>query len=186
MQPRNATISSVGQQEQIALDINDKIVVIKFGEFDSDIDADDITTIDYSNLVGEMLTVSTLLNRVGLLKAQCEKDLKDARFNHDVLAAETRHRERKQALADGVKATYLEKHVADIVTIDKGIALSQKTIHRLEFELEVLNSLYWSVKSKDDKLQHLSAHVTPQDMEERIIEGVVNQMYVRLHEKHIK
>jgi len=185
--PRNVTVSTVGDQDTIHLSfLPNKVICINISEFDTDIDVDDLTTIHHENIVGEILTISTLLNRIGILKAQAEKDLKDFALEHDILIAETRKRLRAKALGEGVRATYLEKHLADEIRIDQGIILSEKTLTRKQYEFAVIESIFWAVKSKDDKLNKMSDKLTPIEMESQIIEGVINQMLITSSDKLIK
>ncbi|NCB03017.1 MAG: hypothetical protein EOM67_12745, partial [Spirochaetia bacterium] len=60
--------------ELIKIPIGDKIIVLKQEEFDTDINMDDITQIQYDNLYGEIVTVSALMNRIGILKAMVDNE----------------------------------------------------------------------------------------------------------------
>ena len=45
--------------------LNDKPIVLIYGDLDEEINVDEITKIDYSNLYGESVTISVILNRIG-------------------------------------------------------------------------------------------------------------------------
>ena len=72
--------------EVVKVHIGDKIVKVIFSEFD-EIDTNDLTQIHYNNLFGEIVTVSTLLNRVGLLKAKLDNRLEEEKLELQVFEA---------------------------------------------------------------------------------------------------
>ena len=55
--------------EKIVISVQGKTITLTQSDIDSDIDMDEVTQINYSNLYGEMVTVSALLNKLGILKA---------------------------------------------------------------------------------------------------------------------
>ena len=72
-------------KETIVIDLgNSKLVRLTYQPFDTDIDMDQITQIDYSNIVGELLTVSALLNKVGLLKADVNNRFSEEKVDLDI------------------------------------------------------------------------------------------------------
>mgnify|MGYP003207193385 FL=1 len=48
--------------------------------FDDVLDIDRLTSIDYTNLYGEAVTVSALLNKVGMLRAEAEKKMLEKKY----------------------------------------------------------------------------------------------------------
>ena len=60
-------------KDAIVLHLGENPVVLLSEPFNSDIDVDALTRIDYTNLIGEMVTISALMNKVGNLRAEAEK-----------------------------------------------------------------------------------------------------------------
>ena len=60
--------------ETIKVHLKNKIVELKVNDFDWEIDTDKLTSIQYDNLYGEIVTVSTLFNRIGILKAEIDNE----------------------------------------------------------------------------------------------------------------
>ena len=62
-------------------------VTLETNGFSGRIDIDQLTSIDYGNLYGEAVTVSALLNKVGLLRAEAEQALAEKKLERDVCEA---------------------------------------------------------------------------------------------------
>jgi len=183
LQYRNSIISSIGDAETIQITtFQDKVVTLHFSEFDTDIDVDELLTIHHHNIVGEIVTMPVLLNKIGLLRAQASDDYRDYEHDHKVLNADRSNYHRKAALAEGVRATNLDKEVKDRVTMDKAIQASFKTLLRLQRDMEFVESLYWAVKSKDDKVNKLGGNLTPRDMARELAEGRINLMMIQIRD----
>lgn len=171
-------------KEKMTINLDNKIIVLSFEEFDTDIDVDELTRIDYSNLFGEMVTVSTLLNRVGLLKADFEARVSHSKMEFDIYCAGLRKMYRSNAIKSSSKLTAQE--VEDMVLMDEGYKIRKSNTFQHTKQLQYLDSIYWSVKSKDDKLSVLLKGVTPIEFETGIAEGVVNGIMINKKEKLIK
>ena len=59
--------------EKKVVNIAGKQYVLHVGEFDEDFQVEDFLKIDYSNLVGELVTFPIIENRIGLMLADAEK-----------------------------------------------------------------------------------------------------------------
>ena len=77
--------------------IDSQPLELVMADFDSEIDVDEITSIDYSNLFGEAVTISTLLNRIGILKARAEAIYAEKKLEFDIYEAIQRKRLRREA-----------------------------------------------------------------------------------------
>ena len=75
-------------------------VELETNGFSGRIDIDQLTSIDYGNLYGEAVTVSALLNKVGLLRAEAEQALAEKKLERDVCEADTKRKWRQQANAN--------------------------------------------------------------------------------------
>lgn len=63
-------------------------VELETNGFDGRIDIDRLTSINYENLFGEAVTVSALLNKVGILRAEAEKAVAEKKLEKDIYEAD--------------------------------------------------------------------------------------------------
>jgi len=178
--------------ELIKIPLENKIVVLKVTDFDGEIDVDDILKIDYSNILGEILTFPVLLNRLGLLLADAEDMVKHTKFDLEVYRAELKERYKKNLRkVDGSGGAAKMKaptndEVEWSVLQDTGNNLKSKKLFKVEKYRDYLNSLYWSAKSKDDKLNKISEKLRPSEFEDEIMEGTINGIMIKCFDKLTK
>ena len=75
-------------------------LVLKYEKFEETIDVDDLTRIHYENLFGEVVSVSALLNRVGILKAEAEAYYERKNSKLTFMKANLRKRWRREVKHD--------------------------------------------------------------------------------------
>lgn len=165
----------------------DKSYILILEEFSREIDLDSITTIDYTNIYAELVTISTLLNRVGFLKAEADSGYASYKFNYEIYVAKQSEFYRKKlkvANGDSVKWPTVSQ-VENAVLLDEGVQLKKKKVLRLQKEAEQIDSLYWAVKDKSGKLNKISENMslTPEDFERELIEGTINGILIRSHKR---
>lgn len=162
------------------------VVLISSDNFD-DIDMDEVTKIDYSNLYGEAVTCSALLNRIGLLKADAEAVYNIAKIECNVYEAGLKKRFRKEALLGGGRLTLednttiklTENGLEEIILLDKGYQEKSKALVYAKRDLDYLESLNWAISSKDRKLNNLLPKTTPEEFFDHITEGVINTFTIK-------
>lgn len=160
----------------VVLHLGNQVVTIKFGKFEDEIDADDLCRIDYGNLYGEAVTVSALINRIGILRAESEFILNSKKLEYDVREAQLRKDERRKANSDGTKIT--EKALEDIVLLDEGLIVMRNNVAKAEKDFKIMEALYYAILSKDKKLNNILKPLTPQELGNEIIEGKVNGLII--------
>jgi hypothetical protein len=172
--------------EIVKIVLPDKTVTLNFESFDTDLDLDDLTSIHYEDLYGELVTISTLLNKVGLLKADVEEAVKNHDFELSILRAEKMEYYRKQLTTERPYAkgvgTKVEApsgtEVENNVMMDQAYKIKYRQNITMHKNKEYVESLYWSLKSKDDKLNNLSKSVTPEEFQTGIITGKINTIMI--------
>lgn len=175
--------------EKIVVNIGSKVVTLVFSPFDTDLDLNDLTKIHYENLYGEIVTVSALLNRVGILQADMEAVVKNHDFELAVYKSTLYEMYRKNLTR---KENYVRKdgfkivepgntELENAVYIDDGYQLKYKENIRLHKDLDYIKSLYWSIKSKDDKLSAMMKGIIPEEFQSGIIEGTINTILIKKH-----
>lgn len=164
--------------ELIKIPIGNRIIVLKQKEFDSDIDIDEITQIQYQNLYGEIVTVSALLNKVGLLKADVDNEYEEYKLDCQVFESETRRRYISGVITNGEKKP-TEQQSDDYLNTHSEVTLKRKRLLTIKKSCDYINALYWAIQSKDRKLSVLMKGVTPEEFAEQIVEGQVNCFFIK-------
>lgn len=183
-------------QEKVFVHIGKKVITLIFEDFDEQINVDDLTRIHYENLYGEAVTISALLNRIGLLKADVEEALELGKISLNVYEATCRKNFRREAAEnagkckikdiitekdDWIKLT--EKSIEDFVLLDRGWQIKKKNVAKRKKDLEYVDSLYWAIQSKDKKLNNLLPKSVPEDFAKEIIEGSINGIMLKITDK---
>lgn len=175
------------ENNTVTIPLKDKVVVLQLPNFEEQLDMDELTRIDYSNLYAELLTVPTLMNRVGLLKAEADNAEGESRLARDIKKAELSEHFRK-VLSDGKKGRVTNGEVEDAVILDPAYQAAQRKRLRKGKEAQYIDSLYWSVKSKEQKLNKIGErmNLTPEDFEKNVTEGTWNGILIKSKDKLIK
>lgn len=164
--------------ELIKIPIGDKIIVLKQEEFDTDINMDDITQIQYSNLYGEIVTVSALMNRIGILKAMVDNEYEEYKLDVAIFESEKRRAFISSKIASGEKKP-TEQQSDDYLNTHPEVTMKRKRLLVIKRNSDYINALYWSIQSKDRKLSVLMKGVTPEEFADAIIEGSVNTFMIK-------
>ena len=181
-------------KDKIIIPYKERMIILNFEEFEDEIDIDDLTRIDYSNLHAELLTIPSIMNRVGLWMAMTEREYQNAKMDHEIYCAK-RYTAIKKVLktvknskGDLVKK---EKTIAEIeaeVLLDEGVQLRRNKMLDRQQNHAYMDSLYWAVKSKETKLNKIGEkmNLTPEEFEKNLVEGKWNGILIRSKEKLIK
>ena len=183
----------VEHQEIVTLQLDKKIVVLRLTDFDTDIDVNDLTQIHYHNMIGELLTCSAALNRIGNLLAEWDNIIAEAKLDMEIYEAQMDEELRKVLVVetqdDKGKAKYkaaTNEAVTNAIKRKPDWAVKSRHILKLQKQWGYINSLYWAMKSKDDKLNKLTDKLRPEEFEKDIVEEKVNGIYIKLADKTIK
>ena len=171
-------------EEKIVVDFGgNKKWILKIQEFNSEIDLDNITKIDYTNIYAELITISTLLNKVGFLKAEADHGYAYEKLSCEIYQAKmSEHYRKKLKTVSGDKVKWPTiAQVENAVLIDEAVQLKKKKVLRLKREAEQIDSLYWSVKDKSGKLNKISENMklTPEDFERELVESSINGILIK-------
>lgn len=166
--------------------IDDNPIELVMADFDSEINVDEITSIDYSNLFGEAVTVSTLLNRIGILKARAEAIYAEKKLEFDIYEANQRKRLRREAAmnsnyfkVDDQQIKLTENSLEEAIIIDEGWQVNKKNVIKAQETLNKCDSIYWAVQSKDRKLSVIMKPTTPEEFMNELVEGKVNGIIIK-------
>lgn len=182
-------------KEIVQIAFKDKIINLHFEEFDDDIDIDQLTTLNYTNLHAEIVTIPALMNRVGMWKAEAENSYSNFKLDQEIYAARRAENYRKTLTTRTSDSKGNDKvrfptkdQVENAVLLDEGVQLRRKKLLRLKKEADYMDALYWAVKSKEMKLNRISENMgfAPEDFEKELVEGKFNGIMIRPKSKAIK
>lgn len=162
----------------MVISVQGKTITLTQSDIDSDIDMDEVTQINYSNLYGEMVTVSALLNKLGILKAEVDNQYEEYKLDCQIFESSERKRFVSMKMVGGEKKP-TDSQCEDHLNTHQEVIAKRKRLLTLKKGCDYVNSIYWSVKSKDDKLSVLMKNVTPEEFSGGIIEGVVNGFFIK-------
>jgi len=167
------------------IEVGKNIYHLKSTPFDPEIDMDDLTRIHYDNLVGEVLTIATLMNKVGLLKADVDNEYREQALKVKILEAERSEYYREGLSTNDGKKTKKPTiaEVDNAVITDPEVQSHKRQLFKSQKQSEQIDSLYWAVKSKEMKLNKFADNLTPDDFQGEILEGSINSVMIKRSEK---
>ena len=175
-------------EREMVFNIGDKVIKFQVGEFD-DIDIDKILKIDYSNLLGELVTFPVVVNRFGLLAADMDNEFQQAKLELSIYEAKRKNELREELETSDEKGKVKRPTVDEVesaLTVDKVWAVKKKKMNRIMKEKEYMYSIYQSARDKSNKLDKLSMTLKSGDMTEHMIQTQLNNVYFKIKEGRIK
>jgi|SRR5690606_4921982 len=167
--------------------LKNKTVVLKLEDFSGEIDVEELLQVDYNNIIGDIITFPVLFNRIARLKAEAESLLEEIKFDFDKWEAEQYSLYEKQLTREVTNSRSTKTEVPTKTQVMT--ALIQTKEYRVKrFQvidasraLGIIDALYQSAKSKDKKLDSISMKLQPQEFENKILEGTINDVLIRIH-----
>lgn len=170
------------KQESIKIHTSKNIITLNYDSWDTDINIDDLCRIQYDNIFGEMITAPALLNKVGLLKVEVEEEVKLEKLDLKTFEASKRSTHAKLLTQYGSKAT--DAAVTAAVDEDPEVIAKRKKLIQKEKEAGYIEAMYWAVRDKCEKLNHILKPVTPEEFQDSILEGTINTLIIRKFKKN--
>ena len=156
-----------------------------FDDFDEDMDIDSLLKIDYSNIIGELVTFPVIVNRFGILLAEAESKVSESKLNLEVFEAKTKERLRNElAEANGGKNPTVEA-LNNALLMNKAYQSLRRQFIEIQKTRDYVNSIFWSAKDKTSKIEKLSLTVQNGDIPDSVIEGRVNNVLIKKTKKII-
>jgi len=171
--------------KKVIANIGENQYKLVFDEFDENIEVDSLLRIDYSNLIGEIVTFPVIVNKFGNMLAEAESRVSELKLNLDILESKLKEKLKIElAEANGGKNPTIDALNSALIlqqsyqTLRKNLINSQKT-------RDYINSVFWSAKDKSEKLNKLSLTIQQGDVDETLIEGKVNNITIKKTKKLI-
>lgn len=177
------------QEQQLTnIHLRNKTVSLLIKDFgDAPVDTEELLQVDMNNLIGDIITFPVLFNRISTIKAEMEDLLRETQLDFDIFEAQLRNEYRKSLIVEtvtikGSKLEYpTEQEIKDAVSVDNRFKLRKMRLNNVKKEVDIVDGLYWSAKSKDKKLEVISAKIKPEDFEKEILEGTINSVMIRTY-----
>ena len=165
--------------------VGDTTYKLLFDDFDEDMDIDSLLKIDYSNIIGELITFPVIVNRFGNLLAEAESKVSETKLNLEVFEAKTKERLRVElAEANGGKNPTVEA-LNNALLMNNAYQVMRKRLIEVQKTRDYINSIFWSAKDKSSKLDKLSLTVQGGEIPAGVIEVRVYYVLVKKTKKII-
>jgi len=161
------------EANKITITLKGKTVVLSYNEFAEEIDIDDLFRIDLSNINAEILTFPVVLNKLGIMLAEADNEVAEAKMNLEVYESKCRKKLRETMSKPTIDA------VDDGLKQDALYQIKRKKFIQAEFHRNLINSSYWSAKDKSEKLDKISLTLNFSDVDLTEMPKVFNNVNLR-------
>lgn len=163
--------------EPVIIEVNGKSYSLIPVEFDESIDMQAYLKIDYSNILGELLTFPICLNQISNLKSEVEALVSSQKLDIDILKANLEKEFKIQRSASSQKTTNadVESYIKSNVDCQK----AERALIHFQKNLSYMNGFYWSAQAKNDALTKLSDKLSPTEFSTELLEKSVNNVLVK-------
>lgn len=166
--------------------IGDKPVMLISADAEEAVDIDSLCRIDHSNLYGEIVTVSALLNKIGIWKAEAEAlynrsklkcDIYEANFRKEIRIEANKNQGKFKMGDDYIKLT--EKSVEEAIYTDPEFQGLKDDMIENQRMLNILDSWFWAINDKSKKLSSIVKAVSPDEFLNELVEAKVNTFLIK-------
>lgn len=175
--------SDILLEEKMIFPLGDKMVTLSWSVTE-EIDTESALNIDYANIIGELLTWSVYLNRMGIMKVNTEDAFRVAGLQSKVAIATATKNIRTNMIANGT-AKPTEKAIENELHSSQAYIDAKMTLFAAEKRVGIMDSVYWAAQSKSKKIEVLSAKIKPEEFTENILEGKLNGIMINFSKKLI-
>lgn len=168
------------------INVGQSTYVLVFDEFEDNVDIDSLLRIDYSNLLGEMITFPTIVAKFGCMLAEVESQVSEKKLNLDVQEAKLKEEYRlKLSEQNGGKNPTIDA-VNTAVLLDERFQDLKRDYIGYQKIKDYLLTTYLAAKDKSDKISKVYMQSQEADIPDSVIEGRVNQTMISKKQKLIK
>ena len=168
------------------INVGGQTLAFVYEEFDEKVDLDSLLKIDYSNLMGEIITFPIIVNRFGLLLADAESAVAEARLTLEIYEAKAKERFRVKLIGENGGKNPTVDALNSAVIQDKGYQQMKRKYIDAQKVRDYLNSAFWSAKDKSAKLDKLSLTIQDGELPDEVLERRVNGIKVKKVKKTIE
>jgi len=166
------------KSEKTIIQLGNKVLTLEIKDFgSSDINVEDLLQVDTFNLIADLVTFPVIFNRIANIKAEMDNLLRETKFDVQAFEAQLYEKHKKRLVSDGEKAT--ETAIDMAIKRDPDYKVKKFQEFQIQKQAEILDGLYWAAKSKDKKLDSMSAKIKPEDFALEILEGTINSVVIK-------
>jgi len=151
------------------------LLLLKSNINEEEIQLEKLLRIDVANLAAELVTIPIILNHFGIMLADVTNMYNESKLSVNTHEAKCRERIITEHIDEKKKKPTVEDLKA-LIDSDKGFQATKKLMYRRQKEMEYVSSVYWSLKSKDDKLNKLSMSIQAGDIEQQLVETQIKRI----------
>ena len=140
---------------------------LRVRDLSEEVDVDKCLMIDVNNIYAELATSPVLLNKFGVLLADANKTLSEKKLDFDIFVSKRKESIRKELVSNGTKPT--NEIVENALLSEPIYRLKKMNFVEAEKEVAIVNSVYWSLKDKNEKLNKMALSVQYGDMADGIL-----------------
>lgn len=162
------------EEEYTKIELGDKILLLKpVGFSDEPLDVEEILQIDMNNILLDIITFPVLFNRFSVIKTEVDSLLRKEKLDCDIFEANLYKKHKKKLLDLGEKAT--EGSIDTEIKLDPQYKVKKTRGIDIQRQADILDGLYWSLKSKEKKLDVISVKIQPSEFEGDILKKSINK-----------
>jgi hypothetical protein len=162
-----------------SINIGESTFILKFDEFEDSIDIDNLLKIDYSNLLGEMITYPTIVAKFGNMLAEAESQVNEKKLNLDVQEAKLKEEYKVKLMEQNGGKNPTIDALNTAVLLDKKYQVFKKSYISAQKTRDYLLTTYLAAKDKSEKINKVFFQANPSDIPDTVIEGKVNNTIIR-------
>ena len=174
---------------KLIFNLGDKVVKFTVQDFAKNVEIDKLLKIDYGNLVAELVTFPVVVNKLGLLAAQMDNQVQISKLNLSITEAKLKEKIRKKLTFIDDKNKRKNPTISEVegAMITNKLWIKKKTDYITTIkEKEYMYSFYESAKDKSRKLDKLSLTLKTGDIDMKIIQRQLNNVYFKIKDGFIK
>lgn len=172
---------------KLVFNIGEKLVKFTIEEFQDNVDIDRLLKTDYGNLVAELITFPVILNKLGILEADINNEVRLAKLNLEVRKAKLSKAVRISLSDSDEKGKVRKPTVAeldDALSTNRVYIKYQQDYFEAQKQQDYISSIYKAAKSKSDKLDKLSLTLRAGDIDEELVQKQFNNLYYKIKDNN--
>ncbi len=164
--------------EKTVVQLGKKTLILEIRDFgSSEINVEDLLQIDMNNILLDLITFPVIFNRIANIKADIDALLREAKLDLTLFEAQQYETKKAALIKSAEKAT--EGAIDNAIKRDPQYKIKSLSVINVQKNADIIDGLYWSAKSKDQKLNAISAKIKPEEFEGEILEGTINSVLIK-------
>jgi hypothetical protein len=164
--------ASNSEADIVVVNYGGNLIKLSFEKISDEVDINSLMKLDLNNLIGEIITAPVITNKWGNILAQTQKEFSKKKLDFEIWCAKTKSEIRDSSTA--VKKMTIDEVETSLLLNDEYLKKKTQLIEA-ESAVDIVNSIFWSLKDKSNKLDKLSLTITKDDihnMKTSVVNGV--------------